>query len=84
VGAYTQAVLLGSGAGYKVLVASPYGTSNQAMLFDPSTNSWTVKANMNTARSVFSLTGLSDGNVLAAGGNGSSTNYLKASEVYTP
>lgn len=79
------AVLLGSGANYKVLFAgggvSPY---KQAMLFDPSTNAWSVTTNTNYGHSFGTLTTLTSGNVLAAGGSTSSSNSSNTSEEYTP
>lgn len=68
---HPKAVVLGSGASYKVLAAGGDYTAN-AQLFDPSTNTWgPADNNMNTLRGRFSLTLLSDGNVLAAGGKNS-------------
>ncbi len=76
--------VLGKGANYKVLVAGGHNpfTAN-AMLFDPSANSWSTTTSMNAARGYFSLTTLSNGNVLSAGGENNNS-VLNTSEEYTP
>jgi hypothetical protein len=72
-------VLLGSGSSYKVLVA----WYNEAMVFDPSLNSWSSTNNLNTNQGYyFTLTTLSNGNALAAGGNHGG--QLKTTEEYNP
>ncbi len=83
---WTPAVVLGGGANYRVLAAG--GTSSgttHAMWFDPSANSWSTSTSMNTARALFTLTTLSNGNVLATGGqNGSFPGGLSSSEKFAP
>jgi len=80
------ATLLGSGANYNVLYAGSFDTSNfkKAMLFNPSTNSWSVTYSMNTARGAFTLVTLTSGNVVAAGGQNSTSNEINNTEEYTP
>ncbi len=79
---YTPAVVLGSGSNYNVLIAGGLsGGTSSAAIFNVSTNSWAIETSMNVSRSHFTLTLLSDGTVLAAGG--SNSNNLKSSEVYT-
>jgi Kelch motif protein len=84
-GSGSQAIVLGINTNYKVLVVGISGGSGStnAMLFDPVTNSWSTTTSLNTARSLPSLTLLSNGNALVAGGTNSSA-YLKSSEEYTP
>jgi hypothetical protein len=53
------------------------------MLYDPSTNYWTLTGSLNQPRSSHTLTRLSNGQVLAAGGAGLS-GLLASSELYTP
>lgn len=97
--ANSQAVLLGSG---KVLVAggllglvSSYrsGTSSTAILYDPTTNSWSSTGAMTTPRAKGTATVLGNGQVLVAGGNNfnalpgkiTRTNTpLASAELYTP
>ncbi len=79
-----QAVLLGSGANYRVLVVgTAYSGSNHAMFFDPTANAWTTTTNTNKPRLAFSATTLSNGNVIVVGGV-NNTGNLKSSEEYTP
>lgn len=78
-----EAVLLQNG---KVLVAGGV-TSNQAFLssaelYDPSTGQWTYTGSMNSPRYYYTLTLLSNGNVLAAGGYGNGD--LASAELYYP
>jgi N-acetylneuraminic acid mutarotase len=81
---WNSAVVLGAGANYRVLTAGGRNTYiANAMWFDPTTNSWSTTTSMNTARGYLSLTALSDGTVLAAGGQGSS-GYFNTSEKFTP
>nr|WP_254360439.1 kelch repeat-containing protein [Corallococcus exiguus] len=70
------ATLLPSG---KVLVTggSPDTTSE---LYDPASGTWSAVGNLATVRERHSATLLPSGRVLVTGG----TNYLRASEVYTP
>jgi len=70
-------VLLGGGT-------PKYGrVSSASMLYDPSTNYWTLTGSLNQPRSSHTLTRLSNGQVLAAGGAGLS-GLLASSELYTP
>lgn len=77
-------VLLASG---KVLLgggAPKYGkVSAASMLYDPSTNYWTLTGSLNQFRSSHTLTRLQNGQVLAAGGVGTS-GLLSSAELYTP
>jgi hypothetical protein len=52
-------------------------------LYDSATNSWLATGNMNTDRSGHTATLLRNGQVLAAGGSGSS-GVLASAEVYAP
>jgi hypothetical protein len=52
-----------------------------AELFDPATGTWTATASLNTARYGHSATLLANGQVLAAGGEGSA-GYLTSAELY--
>lgn len=54
------------------------------MLYDPITNAWNETASMETRRAGFSITLLSDGQVLVAGGVADSGAELKSSELYDP
>jgi len=54
-----------------------------ARLYDSSTNSWSAGGNMNTDRSGQTATLLRTGQVLAAGGSGSS-GVLASAELYAP
>ena len=76
--------LLGTG---KVLLAGgkpKYGSVTSAsMLYDPSTNYWTLTGSLITPRSGHTLTRLLNGQVLAAGG-GSLNGYAIIAELYTP
>jgi hypothetical protein len=58
------------------------------MLYDPSTNYWTLTGSLNQSRRTHTLTLLPDGQALAAGGvskNSSGDNIvLRNVELYTP
>lgn len=70
-------VLLGGGT-------PKYGrVSSTSMLYDPSTNFWTLSGSLNQFRSSHTLTRLQNGQVLAAGGVGVS-GLLSSAELYTP
>ncbi len=75
--------LLGSG---KVLLAGgkpKYGSATWAsLLYDPSTNYWTLTGSLHQPRRAHTLTQLLNGQVLAAGG--SFTAVLVSAELYTP
>jgi hypothetical protein len=70
-----------------VLVAGgSFGTNNtldSSEIFDPTTEKWTEVSNMNIARDDFSMTLLSDGRVLATGGQ-DSRGELNSAEIYDP
>ena len=55
---------------------------NTCELFDAGTKSWTATGSMAVARYQFQAVVLSNGNVLAAGGQGSSFMPLNSSEIY--
>lgn len=55
---------------------------NQAEIYDPVQNTWTVTSDMNQAHMTGSLTTFSDGSVLAAGGRNSPTSSMSGSEMY--
>jgi N-acetylneuraminic acid mutarotase len=87
---YGTAVRLSNG---KVLVAggstAEYGanfTHNSAELYDPTSQTWSFTASMNTARAEHTATVLLDGTVLVAGGwvTGGSSAGANTSEIYTP
>ncbi len=68
-GHYASAVVvMGSGAGYKVLASGGYSGTG-AELFDPSTNTWSTTAPMNIAPMYSTYGLLSNGQVMTAGGN---------------
>lgn len=73
-------VLLPSG---KVLVAGSWSNFNGAEIYNPSGNTWTVTGSMITGRSEFTAALLSDGLVLAAGGD-TGTFPTAAAELYNP
>ncbi len=86
-------VLLGSGkallGGGAVIYSGKSSPSSNSSLYDPSTNSWTNTGSlMNQRRRSHTLTLLSDGRALAAGGvtiNSSGVAYTTATaEIYTP
>jgi len=81
-----DAVLLQNG---QVLVAGGINASTSncrslasAELYNPSTGTWTATGNMTTGRYDFTLTLLSDGEVLAAGG--AACGALPSAELYNP
>ncbi len=82
------ATLLGDG---RVLVAGGwYATSNSdpshatAEIYDPATDKWVATAPMTKARAAYSLVGLPDGRVLAAGGVDPDYKAQASSELFDP
>ncbi len=78
----TGKALLAGGAGkYRSILRS-------AMLYDPSTNDWTLTGSLNVARRNHTLTLLPDGKALAAGGvslnSSGATVIVGSAELYTP
>jgi len=67
---------------------SSYGTDSIARLYDSPSNSWLVTGNLNHARAGHTATRLSNGQVVAVGGefkNSSGTfTILSSAELYTP
>jgi hypothetical protein len=59
-------------------------TLTSVEIFDPTTGKWTSAADMRVGRSHFTLTLLTDGEVLAAGGQGQDGRALSSAEVYDP
>ena len=53
-------------------------------LYDPATGTWAVTGARNISRVDFTATLLPDGQVLAAGGSGSSSFALSSAEQYNP
>jgi hypothetical protein len=83
-----DAVLLPNG---QVLVAGGInatlgtcGTLASAELYNPSTGTWTATGSMSTGRYDFTLTRLSNGEVLAAGGTNCGGGGLTSAELYNP
>ena len=84
-----QAVLLRNG---QVLVAGGLNLSGgfqslplaSAELYNPATGTWTPTGNMTTGRYSFTLTLLSNGQVLAAGGTNNGNGGLTSAELYNP
>ncbi|ATB42289.1 hypothetical protein CYFUS_007767 [Cystobacter fuscus] len=74
----------------KVLVAgggtgeSAGGVLATAELYDPSTRQWTLTGSLLTARRNHTMTVLSDGRVLVAGGTGAEGQSLASAELYDP
>jgi hypothetical protein len=71
----------------KVLVAGGYGDTSIASgeLYDPASGTWTATGSLATARSSFTATLLSDGEVLVAGGQSVGTSgALASAELYDP
>ena len=65
----------------RILVVS----GNQSYLYNSASNSWTEAANLNVEHTGhFSLTGLADGQVLAAGGEDFPPYIGNAAEIYNP
>ncbi|MBA3832293.1 MAG: hypothetical protein H0X34_10465 [Chthoniobacterales bacterium] len=84
--AYHTATLLPSG---KVLVAAGfsfngvgYSYPTSAELYDPAAGSWTATGSLNTPRYLHTLTLLSSGRVLVAGGYNDNDFSLKSAEQY--
>ena len=76
------ATLLSSG---QVLIAGGDFGIASAELYDPATGTWAATGSLNTGRGFFfSLTSLSNGTVLAAGGYLSGTGSLASAELYDP
>jgi hypothetical protein len=66
-----------------VLVAGGYNSGPilaSAELYNPSTGDWTPTGSMTTARASFVMALLSNGKVLAAGGDG----FLTSTQLYDP
>jgi len=75
----------------KVLLAageSSYGTDSIARLYDSPSNSWLTTGNLNHARAGHTATRLTNGQVLAAGGEFKNSNgtftILSSAELYAP
>ena len=67
----------------KVLVAGGYGTTNNAEIYDPATNTWSLTSAMSyTHNDGIAMTRLSDGRVLATGGDGLPSADI--AEIYDP
>lgn len=56
----------------------------QSEIYDPTTQHWTLDANLNIARWVQSAARLADGRVLVAGGLSPNFVPMKSAEIYTP
>jgi N-acetylneuraminic acid mutarotase len=90
--AYHAAVLLADGRVLVVGGAGGSGTTVSATttsltsveLYDPSTNTWTTKASMGTARTWPTATLLPSGKVLVTGGVTNTTPYLQTAVLYDP
>ena len=86
----TGRVLVAGGVTY--VNAQPYPieeTNGLAALFDPSTLTWTSTGNMNKSRIGETMTVLSNGQVLIAGGQGFDKKLghlveIASAELYTP
>ncbi len=78
-GNVTEAVTLGTG---QVLVRAD--GSAQAHLFDPVANTWLPGGTQTTVRALPTMTLLSDGKVLVAGGTGGGGGRLASAELYDP
>lgn len=71
----------------KVLVAGGRGNSSPtaaAELYDPALGTWVVTGSLSTPRDQYTLTLLSDGKVLAVGGQNQSSTRLSSVEIYDP
>jgi N-acetylneuraminic acid mutarotase len=55
-----------------------------AELYNPATGQWTLTGSLNAARVDHAATRLSNGQVLAAGGNGTGFNTIASAELYNP
>ncbi len=86
------AVLLADGrvlvaGGLGALGATAAATTNSLSaveIYDPSTNTWTTKAAMATARTSPTATLLPNGKVLVTGGVTNTSTYLQTAELYNP
>lgn len=56
---------------------------NSAELYDPASGTWSISANLNTARDYHSATLLGSGKVLVAGGDNSNVGFLNGAELYS-
>ncbi|HET9343426.1 MAG TPA: kelch repeat-containing protein [Candidatus Eremiobacteraceae bacterium] len=71
----------------RVLVVGGQGPTmlvKQSEIYDPTTQHWTLDANLNIARWVQSAVRLADGRVLVAGGLSPSFVPIRSAEIYTP
>jgi hypothetical protein len=60
------------------------GLTSSVELYDPTTNTWIPSVDMTTPRGTFGLAALSNGSVLAVGGNGVTTpDYLSTAEMWS-
>lgn len=57
---------------------------NEVELYDPSTNTWTVLADMHSSRIIGTLVEFSDQTVLAAGGRATANNATQESDLFDP
>jgi hypothetical protein len=84
-----NAVLLQNGevlvaGGYNATFNSSCNTLASAERYNPSTGTWTATGSMTTGRADFTLTVLSNGQVLAAGGDNCGGGGLTSAELYNP
>jgi hypothetical protein len=75
------AVLLTDG---RVLVGGLGLDLNQAALFDPTSNKWTLTGSLNTGRRNFGASLLPDGRVLVAGGTKVNNTPTSSAEIFDP
>ena len=87
----SSATLLGTGnvlvAGGSTGTSSNPGSTIAAILYNPATNAWTTTGSMNTGRLDQTTNLLTDGQVLAAGGESfgrHARTLLASAELYTP
>ncbi|CAF4435917.1 unnamed protein product, partial [Adineta steineri] len=66
----------------KVLVTGGYNGNSAAELYDPLTGNWTMTGNMTALRSYHTISKLTNGTILVAGGVRNSTMCLKSAELY--